>query len=457
MLDGKSFPVYFTADSSVFNDTAFPNQTISYTDLSGIRQNFTNSIELTNNETIKAVIHQPTFFYRTDPFLVFPNEHISIKKGFYNDYSFEIPNNTQRNKELQFFSTFNKLYNYPIFRYKNNASLDSILTLEENAKNKIPDFKKAYQHLFDSLINSHDLSSSFKHIAKDYVAYKFTDYLFANVYKVYKDTLQAHHLFKEKCKLLIPSYNEITDKVKFAYTITSLNEIAEIVLPYRIWKIKNDAEFKACYDSIETNFKAVAKDYLLSQLMYFAYKKQIKIPDFYSTNYETACNDAGYKHIIHNIAKEQKLNDEKSKDLSGNALLRVNGKKSKNLDELLSQYKGKLVLIDFWASWCSPCLEEMPYLKKNIQAFKSDDIVFISISLDKEIQPWRKKVIALNLDQENAFLMINANQSSFIQANDINEIPRFMLFGKDGKLIKPNAPRPSNSELNTLINHYLAL
>ena len=60
MLDGKSRPVYFSADSPVFNDPEFPKQIISYDDLLNLRGNFTNVIELKKDRSVKAIINRPT-------------------------------------------------------------------------------------------------------------------------------------------------------------------------------------------------------------------------------------------------------------------------------------------------------------------------------------------------------------------------------------------------------------
>ncbi len=62
MLEGKSRPVYFTPDSSVFNDSDFNDVTIAYQDLQDLRGNFINVIELKQGEISVAIIPQPTFF-----------------------------------------------------------------------------------------------------------------------------------------------------------------------------------------------------------------------------------------------------------------------------------------------------------------------------------------------------------------------------------------------------------
>lgn len=62
-------------------------------------------------------------------------------------------------------------------------------------------------------------------------------------------------------------------------------------------------------------------------------------------------------------------------------------------DELsLEKYKGKVVLLDFWATWCKPCMFEMPDIKKLWKKYKADQFIIIGISLDKNEQALRSYI-----------------------------------------------------------------
>jgi len=61
--------------------------------------------------------------------------------------------------------------------------------------------------------------------------------------------------------------------------------------------------------------------------------------------------------------------------------------KLKDLDgatQSLSQYRGKIVVLNFWATWCGPCQEEMPMIVQEEQVYRSRSVVFIGVSLDEE-------------------------------------------------------------------------
>ncbi|MEP5338128.1 MAG: TlpA disulfide reductase family protein [Algibacter sp.] len=119
----------------------------------------------------------------------------------------------------------------------------------------------------------------------------------------------------------------------------------------------------------------------------------------------------------------------------------------------LSDFKGKYVYIDVWATWCGPCLKEVPALKEVEKQYHGKNIEFVSISIDVEKAhgKWRKMVT--NKELAGVQLLADKNwQSEFIKGYQINGIPRFILIDPNGNIVSPNAPRPSSAELMTLLN-----
>lgn len=105
----------------------------------------------------------------------------------------------------------------------------------------------------------------------------------------------------------------------------------------------------------------------------------------------------------------------------------------------LSDFRGKLVLIDFWASWCGPCRREMKSLLPIYQELKGDDLVFISISLDDNEKDWRKLVE----EEKLPWVMLwnkegfpkGKGQNAIQKAYGFYQIPFIILIDKDGKTI----------------------
>ena len=98
----------------------------------------------------------------------------------------------------------------------------------------------------------------------------------------------------------------------------------------------------------------------------------------------------------------------------------------------LSKLKGKVVLVNFWATWCPPCREELKHVQKEIiDRFKGKDFVFLPISRGEKkatVEAFREKAgytFAMGLDPNQSIFKLFAS----------NYIPRNFLIGKDGKII----------------------
>jgi len=119
----------------------------------------------------------------------------------------------------------------------------------------------------------------------------------------------------------------------------------------------------------------------------------------------------------------------------------------------LEDLRGKYVYIDVWATWCGPCRAEIPHLKKVEEKYHGKNIEFVSISVDtdKDYDKWKKFVTEKQLGGIQLFADKNWN-SDFIKAFGIDSIPRFILIGPDGKVIKADAPRPSSASLIELLD-----
>lgn len=125
----------------------------------------------------------------------------------------------------------------------------------------------------------------------------------------------------------------------------------------------------------------------------------------------------------------------------------------KNGNEVsLSFFKGNLVYIDVWATWCRPCIAELPSLKILEEEYHGENITFLSVSLDDDKDAWLKMVD----EKELGGTQLWADGWSGI-TNDyaIYSIPRFLLISSDGKIISTDAPIPSSSEIRGLLDSNL--
>lgn len=115
----------------------------------------------------------------------------------------------------------------------------------------------------------------------------------------------------------------------------------------------------------------------------------------------------------------------------------------------LSSLKGKWVLIDFWASWCSPCLEEFPYLQNVYKDLKSDKIEFLGIGLDEEKETWQATITRLNLPWIQVYGGKETENEVFKKYQGA-AIPHLVLINPEGKIARFNDIRASYNLENVL-------
>jgi thiol-disulfide isomerase/thioredoxin len=117
-----------------------------------------------------------------------------------------------------------------------------------------------------------------------------------------------------------------------------------------------------------------------------------------------------------------------------------------SLEEILSNYKGSVVYVDFWASWCAPCIDEIPASKKMQNTLEDTNVKFLFISIDRDEKSWKKAIAAYQIP--GIHYRVNSLKTSVaIQSLTAGGIPHYIIVGKDGKILDKNAKSPSDSQL----------
>lgn len=103
----------------------------------------------------------------------------------------------------------------------------------------------------------------------------------------------------------------------------------------------------------------------------------------------------------------------------------------------LHQFKGKVILLDFWASWCIPCIKGFPFLKEIAKKYIPKGLVLISISIDNyaEAEKWRNALVRYDLHWVN---LIDDKARTVQTRYEVDFIPKQILIDRDGKIYSVN-------------------
>lgn len=127
------------------------------------------------------------------------------------------------------------------------------------------------------------------------------------------------------------------------------------------------------------------------------------------------------------------------------------------LSELLTRYKGQVVLLDLWASWCRPCIEEFPVSVALANKYRSKGLVVLFLSIDKDPAKWRQAFKHLPKGTHNLYCFSSLANSVFLKELEVTTVPRYVLIDRNGLVRYPDALRPSDPRFKEILEKMLLL
>jgi thiol-disulfide isomerase/thioredoxin len=312
-----------------------------------------------------------------------------------------------------------------------NKSIDSVLTYRK-------EFASYKMDLLNKYKRTHEISDVYYNWL--YSQYSYEPYertLVENIHN--RDSLDNGTISKIMEKGINDEYaalntSEYNDLIDF-YVASKLNRKSK--------KLSLTDRFNYVADS--NILSGSTKDVYLSRFMAWL----IKTPDsVYNPLFKK------YNQIVHNDKMKQyvisRRNDYENPKIA--STISVNNK-ANSLTDIFKKYKGKVIYVDFWASWCVPCRAEMPNAAILKDKLKGKNIVFLYFGYNDKEKAWLKARKQLGIQGEHYLL----NDKMIKEADElfaINGIPHYAIIDKDGRIINKRADRPSDAykELLILVN-----
>ena len=101
----------------------------------------------------------------------------------------------------------------------------------------------------------------------------------------------------------------------------------------------------------------------------------------------------------------------------------------------LSQFKGKTIVLDFWASWCPDCRKEAPDVVRLYNEFHSDKIEFIGISMDTNVEAWKKAIAQYDIRYPQASELKKFKETDISKSYGVQWIPSVVVVSPEGKVL----------------------
>jgi thiol-disulfide isomerase/thioredoxin len=229
------------------------------------------------------------------------------------------------------------------------------------------------------------------------------------------------------------------------------------------FKLKTQFESDPMSCNSKTAFDSIEKSTLFSERTrkYLLYIHLVSIAENYSTS-DLNLYFKKFQELFHDNSLNEKIRNNFLLDFVGlknensTVFLSDLNTQKQTLENVISSSKGKVVYVDFWASWCMPCRAAMPVSRTLQKKFKDKAVVFVFISIDNDFEKWKNASQKEKLT-ENPYSLIALNypNANFFKDLQLESIPRYLIYDKAGKLVQKNAPSPESQLLISEINKYL--
>jgi len=398
---------------------------------------------------------------------IFPNDTLTMKCEIGKDgFKFRII-------EIEFDSKHDKFQNEFLKQYEwlNNNQLSSFYgklsdkLTPEQFKNQLFDFKKG---LLES-INNRVETDSLNNIIADYLKY-------SAIYSIYGSIIQkSEKIENQKDRLQLLSF--LDDSIVFnreamltsAYN-TFLNIYRFAMEPYpgifvvSTGKTEEQVQWETMSGLLEDYFKPRAGIWAEYRGAAYIYNSIIKDGvtqseiRLYSKLVKEKLKDTYIRQLLLSKCsdKEKEFKENNNLLIPENAILTKYATESgaNIFDKILEDNKGKVIYIDIWATWCSPCIELFKHSHRMRETLNNEDVVFVYLCVRSNEDKWENIIKSHQLTGTQ--ILLNQEQNDELRTKlSINALPQFILIDRKGKIVNDHAPKPDSEEILVEINKLL--
>jgi len=244
--------------------------------------------------------------------------------------------------------------------------------------------------------------------------------------------------------------SDLYDKMEYAYT-------AKDLLRYKMLK-STENELQV----INKNFSGLTKEYLLnnyarSLIQNYNSKDSTATKNLFK-KIDVEIKSAEFRKLFNgNKAQLNKAIIQMPKDVMLTNMIDSAGHKL-TFKDLMVRFKNKVIVLDFWASWCGACIQRMPDIVKLRKNFSNMDVEFLFLSIDEKMSDWKGGMQSIKIPG-NHFWIVENKQSELVKYLELTAIPRYTIINQSGRIEKLESGGPSPDEnglmvqISKLLNH----
>ena len=302
-------------------------------------------------------------------------------------------------------------------------------------------FARKESHL-EYFVGSGELSRSIKELVMAEEKYALAISLLDQAYdRNEKRDVFAKYNTSNDFAIMSDKYRRYVERyVKFMWGEKYLGKVVDVPKPIGM------------YDVAKTNLYGKTLDWYATKQI----KKVIQVAggniDPIIQEYYGVCNNDDYeKRIAANFGTMTRY---KSASTPSNAKLNDLTGTDMSFFDIVSQYSGKVVYVDFWASWCTPCISEMKHSKQLNKDYRNSNVVTLYLSTDAGENVWKSSINKHNLSGEH-YLLNEKIKREIESSFGVVTLPHYMIIDKYGSIVDVRAKAPSNPELREDLNFYI--